>query len=63
MVVTRGKAGWEGVKGATYMVTEDDLSLGGGHIMQYIHYVAEKCTLETYVILLTIATLINLIKK
>ena len=52
MVVTRGKgvgAQW-GVKGDKYVVMEDGLTLGGGHTMQYTDHVAQKCTLETYVI-------------
>ena len=44
------------------MVTEDDLTLGGGHTMQYIDHVSWKCTPETYVILLTSVTQINVIK-
>ena len=60
--VTRGK-GLEGaVKGVTYMLTEEDLTLGGGHTMQYRHYVSQqKCILETYIILLTNVAPINLI--
>ena len=53
MVVIRGK-GHDVVKGTKYMVREDDLALGGGHTMQY--------TLETYIILLTNVTPVNLIK-
>ena len=34
------------VKGAKYMVTEDDLTLGGGHTMRYTGHVSEKCTSE-----------------
>ena len=44
------------------MVTEDDLTLGGGYTMQYTAHVLWKCTLETYIILLTNVTSINLIK-
>ena len=45
------------------MVTEDDLTLCGGHRMQYTECILQKCTLETYVILLSNATPINLNKK
>ena len=36
-----------------YLVTEDDWTLGVGHTMQYTGHVSQKCTLETYMILLT----------
>ena len=49
------------VKGAKYMVMEDDLTLGGGHTMQYTDHVSQKCALELYIILLTNITPINLI--
>ena len=42
------------------MVTEDDLRLGGGHTMQYTDGVSWKCTPETYMVLLTNVTPINL---
>ena len=45
------------------MVTEDGLTLGGEHTMQCTDHVSLKCTLETYVILLTNVTPVNLIKK
>ena len=32
---------------------KDDLTLGGGHTMQYTDHVSLKCILETYMILLT----------
>ena len=38
------------------MVVEEDLTLGGGHTMQYTDDVSHKCTLETYVTLLTSVT-------
>ena len=34
------------------MVTEDDLTLSGGHTMQYTYHVSQKCILENYMILL-----------
>ena len=34
------------------MVTKKDLTLGGEHTIQYIDYILENCTLETYIILL-----------
>ena len=43
------------------MVTEDDLTVGGGHTMQYTGHVSYKCTLETHMILLTNVTTMNLI--
>ena len=42
---------------------EDDLTLGGGHTMQYTDHVSQKSTLETYITLLANVTPINLIKK
>ena len=45
------------------MVTENDLALGGGHTMQYTDHVTQKCTLETYIILLNNVTPINLIQN
>ena len=44
MVVTRAKGGGEllRVKGVKYMVTEDDLTLGGGHKMQYTDHELQK---------------------
>ena len=38
------------------MVTDGDVTLGGGHTMQYTNHVSQKCTLETYIILLTNVT-------
>ena len=35
--------------------------MGGGHTVQYTHHVSQKCTLETYIILLTSVASINLI--
>ena len=42
MVVSRGKRvrGWKRVKGAKYIMTEHDLTLAGGHTMQYIDHVS-----------------------
>ena len=39
VVVTRGK-GVRRSKGAKYMVREDDMTLGGGHTMQYTDHVS-----------------------
>ena len=44
------------------MVMKDDLTLDGGYTVQRIHHVSQKCTVETYIILLTNVTPINLIK-
>ena len=48
------------IKGGKYMVTKD-LILGGGHTMQYSDDISEKCTLETYIVLVTNVNSINLI--
>ena len=48
------------MKAAKSMVTEDDLTLGGGHKMQYTDHVSYNCTLEICIILLTNVTLIHL---
>ena len=45
------------------MKVETDLTLCDGHTMQYTDDIPYNCTLETYIILLTIVTPINLIKK
>ena len=60
-VITRGL--WvERIKGSKYMMMEDDLTLGGGHTIQYTYHVSYKSTLETYIMLLTNVTPINSIK-
>ena len=46
-----------------YLVTEGNLTLGSEHTMQYTDYVLLNRTLETYIILLTSITLINLLKE
>ena len=51
------------MKGAKYMVTEDDLTLGGGHTLQCTGHVSQKYMLETYIILLINVAPINLILK
>ena len=43
------------------MVKEDGVTLGGGHIVQYTDHVSQKCTVETYMILVTNVT--TIIKK
>ena len=48
------------VEGAKYMVIEEDLTLGGGHTVQYTDHVSQKCTPEDYIIVLPNATPINL---
>ena len=45
------------------MVTEDGLTLGGGHALQCTYHVSQKCALETYMILLTNVSPINLIES
>ena len=44
------------------MVMEEDLTWGGEHTIQYIDDVLQNCTPETYTILLTSDTSVNLIK-
>ena len=44
------------VKGAKYLVTENDLISGRGHAIQYVDHVSEKSTLETYIVLSTNVT-------
>ena len=51
------------VKGATYMVKKDGLTLGGGHTMQYKDYVSQKYALQTYMTPLTNVTTINLLEN
>ena len=65
MVGTRGKRGRgsEEVKGVRCMVTQEDLTLGGGYTMRYTEDVSQNCTLKTYTILLTNITPINLTVK
>ena len=43
------------------MVTKRDLTSGGEHTMQYTDDILQKCAFETYAILLTNVTSINLI--
>ena len=50
-------------EGAKYLVTEGDLTLGGGHTMQCTDHGSQKCTRETCGTLLTNVTPINFIKK
>ena len=45
------------------MVTEDSLTLSGGHTMQYTGRVSHKCTLEACTILLTDVAPISLIRN
>ena len=62
--VTRGKGvGERRVKGAKYMVTEDELTLGGGHTMQYTDDVPQEHTLETSTVTLAKATPGHFIKE
>ena len=41
------------------MVMEYDLTLGGGHTMQYTDHASQKATLEIYIILLSNVTPID----
>ena len=58
MVATRdeGDGGLVRVKEVQYMVTKEDVTLGGGHAMQYTDDVSWNCMLETYINLLTNVT-------
>ena len=49
------------MKGVEYMATGDG-TLGGGRTIQYTDDVLRKCTLETYLILLTNVSPLNLAK-
>ena len=53
----RREWGQQRVEGVKYMVTEDDLTLGGGRTMQCTDGVSQNCTLEPNV------TAINLMFK
>lgn len=61
-VVARGKQGWGG-KGVKYLVTGDDLTLGGGYTGQYTDDLFQKCSVETYMILITNASPRNFTKR
>ena len=64
IVVIRGKGvGATKGKGAKYIVMEDNLTLGVGHIMQCTDHISKGCIPETYIISLTNASPINLIKN
>ena len=45
------------------MMMEDKFTVSGRHTIQYTDQVSQKCTPETYMILLTNIAAINLIKK
>ena len=45
------------------MVMEGELTSGGEHTIQCTHDILQNCTPETYIILLTNATPINLMNK
>ena len=45
------------------MVIEDGLTLGGGHTVQHTDLGSQKCTFETYMILVPNVTPINCIKE
>ena len=63
VVVTRGKLneGVVKVKEVKHEVTEDDLTLGGGHPTQCRDDVSYNCTVENYIIILNNVAPINLI--
>ena len=50
-------------KGAKDRVTEDGMTLGDGHTIQYTDHVSYQCALETCMILLTNVTPIHLVNK
>lgn len=41
---------WDVKGGTEYMMMEDGLTKGGEHIMEYIHLILKKYTLETYMV-------------
>ena len=45
------------------MVTEDDLTWGDGHTVQYEDHVSQNCALDSYMTLLTNVTPTHLIKN
>lgn len=53
---------WFIVKWAKYLRLGDDLTLGGGHTVQYTDCVAQKYTFETCMTPLTNVTPINFMK-
>ena len=57
----KGGGGLGKGKGGQYTVTED-LALDGEHTMQYTVSMLQMCAFETYIILLTNATPVNLMK-
>ena len=59
----RAVGGQLSVKGGKYTVMEGNLTPGGGHTMQHGDHVSQNGALGTYIILLTNATPINLIKR
>ena len=53
----------ERAKRVKYLLSEKDLTLGGGHTMPYADHVRQNCTLEAYIIILFNDTPRNSIKK
>lgn len=51
------------MEGARYRVTEGGRTLGSGHTAQYTDPVSQTQTLETYMILLSNVTSINVVLK
>lgn len=63
--ITRVEECWERDskgKRVKYMVTKEGLTLADKHTMQYSDAVLQNCTLDTYVILFTDVTSINVTK-
>ena len=59
------EGGWgssKGLIGVKCIGMEKDLTLGGGHTVQYTHDILQNCTLGTYIILLTNVTPVNVIE-
>lgn len=61
MVVAKGEGVGEVEERVRSTVGEGELTLAGEHTVQHTDNITD-CTLETYIILLTSVTLINLIK-
>lgn len=65
-MVTSRQRGWgeteEGQGGQILYILMEDLTLGNERTMQYTDDILQNCTVETYIILLTNVTPINVIK-
>lgn len=62
MVIAREKGGWVGESEQRGNKWEQKETLGVKHVMQYADITLLSCTSETYMVVLTDVTPINLIK-